>query len=202
MCILRLRPAHAQQLAIASPQLDHDGIAEPGPLAAVEQHDPAILGRSLALARVRNMHDFIAFEATSLCQRLRSLPCLDREDPSWRTRGILHSAHRNEEDRAEQKPRGVEPRKRASEHAAIIRGVTRDEIAEKLIAIVRQEKNVSEEQLAPSTPLADAGIDSLDSLTILFAIEEHFKISIPDDRARAIHTFGDMIDVVHDLQKE
>ena len=79
--------------------------------------------------------------------------------------------------------------------------VTRDEIAEKLIAIVRQEKNVSEELLAPSTPLADAGIDSLDSLTILFAIEEHFKISIPDDRARAIKTFGDMIDVVVDLTK-
>ena len=77
--------------------------------------------------------------------------------------------------------------------------MTREEIAEKLITIVRQEKNVSEELLTPATPLADAGIDSLDSLTILFAIEEQFRISIPDDRARAIRTFGDMIDVVQDL---
>jgi acyl carrier protein len=77
--------------------------------------------------------------------------------------------------------------------------VTREEIAEKLITIVRQEKNVSEELLTPATALADAGIDSLDSLTILFAIEEQFRISIPDDRARAIRTFGDMIDVVQDL---
>jgi len=77
--------------------------------------------------------------------------------------------------------------------------VTRGEIEEKLIAIVRQEKNVAEDLLRPETPLADAGIDSLDALTILFAIEEQFGISIPDDRARAMHTFGDMIDIVADL---
>ena len=81
----------------------------------------------------------------------------------------------------------------------MIRIVTRDEIAEKLVTIVRQEKNVPDELLQPATPLADAGIDSLDSLTILFAIEEQFRISIPDDRARAIKTFGDMIDVVQEL---
>ena len=77
--------------------------------------------------------------------------------------------------------------------------MTRGEIAEKLIAIVKQEKNVSDDLLKPETPLADAGIDSLDSLTILFAIEEQFGISIPDDRARAMKTFGDMIDIVTDL---
>jgi acyl carrier protein len=74
--------------------------------------------------------------------------------------------------------------------------MTRDEIAQKLTTIVRQEKEIPEEKLAPETPLAEAGIDSLDALTILFAIEEEFKISIPDDKAKAIRTFGDMIDVV------
>ena len=77
--------------------------------------------------------------------------------------------------------------------------MTRGEIEEKLIAIVRQEKDIPEELLRSDTPLAEAGVDSLDSLTILFAIEEQFHISIPDDRARAIVTFGDLIDVVHDL---
>lgn len=77
--------------------------------------------------------------------------------------------------------------------------MTREEIERELVAIVRQEKNVSEELLRPETPLADAGIDSLDSLTILFAIEERFRISIPDDRARAMKTFGDMIDIVESL---
>lgn len=74
--------------------------------------------------------------------------------------------------------------------------MTRDEIAQKLTTIVRQEKEIPEEKLTPETPLAEAGIDSLDALTILFAIEEEFKISIPDDKAKTIRTFGDMIDVV------
>jgi acyl carrier protein len=77
--------------------------------------------------------------------------------------------------------------------------MTRDEIAQKLAAIVKQEKDIADETLAVDTPLADAGIDSLDALTILFAIEEHFQISIPDDKARGIKTFGDMVDVVQQL---
>ena len=79
--------------------------------------------------------------------------------------------------------------------------MTRAEIERKLIDIVRKEKDVPEEKLRPETPLAEAGIDSLDALTILFAIEEEFHISIPDDRARAMTTFGDMIDVVEEALK-
>lgn len=74
--------------------------------------------------------------------------------------------------------------------------MTRGEIEEKLIAIVKQEKNIPDELLRPETPLADAGIDSLDSLTILFAVEEQFRISIPDDEARAVRTFADLIDII------
>lgn len=77
--------------------------------------------------------------------------------------------------------------------------MTRAEIEQKLIAIIRQEKNIRDDQLRPETLLADAGIDSLDSLTILFAIEEQFAISIPDADARGIKTFGQMIDVVEGL---
>ena len=79
--------------------------------------------------------------------------------------------------------------------------MTRDEIAAKLVQIVREEKDIPDEQLTPETVLAEAGIDSLDALTILFAIEEEFKISIPDDRAKAIKTFGDMIAVVEELTR-
>ena len=77
--------------------------------------------------------------------------------------------------------------------------MTRDEIQQKLIDIVRKEKDIPDENLTLETPLADAGIDSLDALTILFEIEEQFRISIPDDKARAIRTFGDMVDVVEGL---
>ena len=34
---------------------------------------------------------------------------------------------------------------------------------------------------------------------ILFAIEETFHISVPDDKARAIKTLGDMVNIVEEL---
>lgn len=75
--------------------------------------------------------------------------------------------------------------------------MTRAEIERRLINIVMHEKDtIPENLLNPGTSLAEAGIDSLDALTILFAIEEEFKISIPDDKARAMKTFGDMIESV------
>jgi acyl carrier protein len=77
-----------------------------------------------------------------------------------------------------------------------MRSMTRDDVEKTLIDIVRKEKDIPSDTLAPGTALAEAGIDSLDALSILFAIEEHFKITISDDKARAMKTFGDMVDAV------
>jgi acyl carrier protein len=82
-----------------------------------------------------------------------------------------------------------------------MRPMTRDDVEKTLIDIVRKEKDIPSDKLALGTPLADAGIDSLDALSILFAIEEHFKITISDDRARAMKTFGDMVSAVADELK-
>jgi acyl carrier protein len=79
--------------------------------------------------------------------------------------------------------------------------VTREEIERELAEIVRREKDVPDELLKPETALADAGIDSLDALTILFAVEERFRISIPDDQARAAKTFGDLVEVIVGLRR-
>ena len=77
--------------------------------------------------------------------------------------------------------------------------MTRAEIEETVTSIIRREKDVPAESLQRTTVLADAGIDSLDALTILFAIEEHFKITISDQEARAMRTFGDMVDAIEKL---
>lgn len=77
--------------------------------------------------------------------------------------------------------------------------MTREEIEQKLIELVRKEKDVPADKLKPETLLADAGIDSLDALNVLFAIEDSFHISIPDDKARSIKTFGDLVTTVQEL---
>jgi len=144
------------------------------------------------------MHDLVIAKAARANDGEGARAGLIRQDAALGAGGVFEAAEGDEEDGAEENPRGVEVPE-AAKHAGIIRIVTRGEIEEKLVAIVQQEKNIAQELLRPETPLAEAGIDSLDSLTILFAIEEQFHISIPDDRARAIITFGDLINVVHDL---
>jgi acyl carrier protein len=76
--------------------------------------------------------------------------------------------------------------------------MTRSELEETVLAIVRDQKTLPE-HVDPDASLRDAGIDSLDSLSILFALEERFKISIPDELARSISTLGDMVRVIEQL---
>jgi len=155
----------------------------------VAEDDPSIAFRG-------HMH---RFEARPMQDRHRANCGVGAENSSRTARWIVAIAHRQKKQRADQNPRGVE-QPVASAHRGYHSGpMTRAEIEEKLIAIVRKEKDVPEDKLSLETPLADAGIDSLDALTILFAIEEEFHISIPDDRARSLKTFGDMVDSIETL---
>ena len=164
----------------------------------IQQHHPPGFRSPFPRPRPGHVHHLVIAVPVLAGDRERAPARLDRKNAAARAGRVFEAAEGEEEEGAEENPRGVEEPE-AAKHAAIIRIVTRGEIEEKLVAIVQQEKNIAQELLRPETPLAEAGIDSLDSLTILFAIEEQFRISIPDDRARAITTFGDLIDVVHDL---
>lgn len=75
----------------------------------------------------------------------------------------------------------------------------RSEIEQKVAAIIHDQKTIPEGALEPGTPLASLGIDSLDALSILFAVEETFSISVPDDRARQIRTMEDMVVAIEEL---
>jgi acyl carrier protein len=152
----------------------------------IAQHDP-----SIALTR-----DVNRFVSRPVQDRQRADGGVIAQNPSRTPRRILAIPHREKKERADENPRGVE-QPIAPAHRGYHSGpMTRAEIEEKLIAIVRKEKDVPDDKLSLETPLADAGIDSLDALTILFAIEEEFHISIPDDRARSMKTFGDMVDSI------
>ena len=154
---------------------------------SVEQHDPSLLRSPLSRPCPGHVNDLVS---RSLQLRHSKPACIGAENPAGAARRVFGAAKSEEEERAEQNPRNVESRK------SIIAHVTRAEIEQKLVDIVRQEKNIPDEKLTPETQLADAGIDSLDALTILFAVEEHFKINIPDTDARAAKTLGDISDAV------
>lgn len=74
-----------------------------------------------------------------------------------------------------------------------------DEITEKVISTLAAVKRVPLETISPDSSLADLGIDSLDTFTLLFELESKFNISIPDDEARNIRTVNDIADGVRKL---
>lgn len=71
----------------------------------------------------------------------------------------------------------------------------REEIYKKvkvLIAIKTDDDEFNEE----SSLKEDLGYDSLDEVELIMEAEKEFNISIGDDSAAAVHTVGDVVDVV------
>ena len=66
--------------------------------------------------------------------------------------------------------------------------------AEKLENIVRDQLGIQDASTAitDETTFQDLGADSLDQVELVMAIEEEFRIEIPDDAAEKLRTFGDL----------
>jgi acyl carrier protein len=61
-----------------------------------------------------------------------------------------------------------------------------DAVAEKVISTLASVKRIPADTIKLDTNLQDLGIDSLDVFTLLFELENAFKISIPDDDVRSL----------------
>jgi acyl carrier protein len=68
-----------------------------------------------------------------------------------------------------------------------------DAVAEKVMATLASVKRIPVEKVSLDTNLQDLGIDSLDVFTLLFELENAFKISIPDDDVRSLRTVSDIV---------
>lgn len=74
-----------------------------------------------------------------------------------------------------------------------------DAVAEKVIATLATVKRIPADKITLETNLQELGIDSLDVFTLLFELENAFKISIPDDDVRSIRTVNDIVDGIKKL---
>jgi acyl carrier protein len=74
-----------------------------------------------------------------------------------------------------------------------------DAVAEKVISTLASVKRIPAEKITLETNLQDLGIDSLDVFTLLFELENAFKISIPDDDVRSLRTVNDVVDGIKKL---
>ncbi len=79
---------------------------------------------------------------------------------------------------------------------AEIKQFTRDEIVETVNHIMVEEFEVDAPDLLPEAKLADLGLDSLDGVDMVVAIEKAFHCRLPEEESRTIATVGDIYDKV------
>ena len=69
-------------------------------------------------------------------------------------------------------------------------------ISERVIDVFKRTQYLPEGKVTHESTFAELNIDSLDGLQIVFALEEEFGISIPDDAAKKFTTVQQAIDGV------
>ena len=72
-------------------------------------------------------------------------------------------------------------------------------VADKVKSIIVEQLGVDEEEVTPDASFVDdLGADSLDTVELVMALEEHFDIQIPDEDAEKIVTVGDAVQYIKD----
>lgn len=69
-------------------------------------------------------------------------------------------------------------------------------IADKVIEIITREQHLAPGVVKPESNFAELGIDSLDGVNILFALEQEFKIDIPDSVAQNMRSVRQVADAL------
>ena len=77
-----------------------------------------------------------------------------------------------------------------------------DELVERVRSVVAKNKGVPVDSVSLDSTFADLGMDSLDAVNLLFALEEEFDVSIPDHEARTINSVRGMVTGVEALLKQ
>ena len=80
--------------------------------------------------------------------------------------------------------------------------MTREEISKKVVSIVVEQLDVSQDQVKDATRFVDdLGADSLDIAELVMTFEDEFDLNIPEDE-EGIQTVGDAVSYIEKLMKE
>jgi len=87
----------------------------------------------------------------------------------------------------------------SSEHAhhEMTSYLSRDEVVERTMEVLRRLDKLKQDALTETAHFQrDLGLDSLDTVETIVALEEEFGAVLPDDVAEQIESVGDLIDVL------
>jgi len=75
---------------------------------------------------------------------------------------------------------------------------TQDELTERIISVIAKVHQYPADMITACSSLEELGVDSLDSVNILFALEEEFNVSIPDE-GKKLRTVQEIVDGLEQL---
>ncbi|MGH9519492.1 MAG: acyl carrier protein [Terriglobales bacterium] len=71
-----------------------------------------------------------------------------------------------------------------------------DELTQEVIAVIAREQRLPAESISHEATFEELKIDSLDGVNIVFALEEKYNLTIPDDVAREMKSVRQVIDAL------
>ena len=74
-----------------------------------------------------------------------------------------------------------------------------DELIQRVLKVIATSKRIPLETVTIDSEFQQLGIDSMDAVEILFALENEFDINIPDDEVRQVRNVRQMCEGVEKL---
>lgn len=79
---------------------------------------------------------------------------------------------------------------------------TDDELTQKVLRIIAETQRKEISQVKIDSSFEELGIDSMDGVNIIFALENEFNINVPDDEVKNIRSVRDMVEGVRKLVEQ
>jgi len=71
-----------------------------------------------------------------------------------------------------------------------------DDLTQRVLNVIANVKRLPREKVTMDSSFEELGIDSMDGVEILFALESEFDITIPDEDAKTIRSIRQMVEGV------
>jgi acyl carrier protein len=71
-----------------------------------------------------------------------------------------------------------------------------DELTQRILHIIAETQRKDPAQVTIDSSFEELGIDSMDGVNIVFALENEFGINVPDEEVKKIHSVRDMVEGV------
>ena len=74
-----------------------------------------------------------------------------------------------------------------------------EELSQRVIKVMAATQHIDADKITIDSSFQELGIDSLDGINIVFALENEFNIDIPDDAVKEIRGVRDMVNGIRQL---